>query len=189
MYTLRILTSIEIFLDCEFYFKYPVLIDIYNNDKTVLGEEVFTSFNSVFELARDLVICQPIHLFCSKCGFIKYEKFNQWEFNQLIYPREKSKSNSNCEQILFLVWTNSGDRQENVIINNHFVPVTKHCLALKKIKGKRKQQNVANDSFTVKSKAQKTMDKFLLKKPNEQTNYKFEQKKTNRRPILEKNGS
>ena len=77
MYTLRILTSIEIFLDCEFYFKYPVLIDIYNNDKTVLGEEVFTSFDSVFELARDLVICQPIHLFCSKCGFIKYEKFNQ----------------------------------------------------------------------------------------------------------------
>ena len=50
----------------------------------------------------------------------------------------------------------------------------KRSLALKKIKGKRKQQNVANDSFTVKSKTQKTMDNFLLKKPNEQTNYKFE---------------
>ena len=62
----------------------------------------------------------------------------------------------------------------------------KDSLALKKIKGKRKQQNVTNDSFTVKSKAQKTMDNFLLKKPNEQTNYKFEQKKTNSRPILEK---
>ena len=87
------------------------------------------------------------------------------------------------------MWTNSGGRQENVIINNHFASVIKHSLALKKIKGKRKQQNVANDSFTVKSKAQKTMDKFLLKKPNEQTNYKFEQKKTNSRPILERNGS
>ena len=62
----------------------------------------------------------------------------------------------------------------------------KDSLALKKIKGKRKQQNVTNDSFTVKSKAQNTMDNFLLKKPNKQTNYKFEQKKTNSRPILEK---
>ena len=52
----------------------------------------------------------------------------------------------------------------------------KHSLALKKIKGKRKQQNVANDSFTVKSKAQKTIDNFLLNKPNEKTSYKFEQK-------------
>ena len=55
-------------------------------------------------------------------------------------------------------------------------------------KGKRKKQNVANDSFTVKSKAQQTKDNFLLKKPNEQTSYKFEQKNANSRPILEKNG-
>ena len=40
----------------------------------------------------------------------------------------------------------------------------KRSLALKKIKGKRKQQNVANDSFTVKSKAQKTMNKLSSKK-------------------------
>ena len=142
--------------------------------------KVWSSFLCV--LALSSVICQPIHLFYSKCGLIKYEKI----FNQLIYPREKSNLNY-CKQILFLVWTNSGGRQKNVIINNHFAPVIKHSLALKKIKGKRKQQNVANDSFTVKSKAQKTMDKFLLKKPNEQTNYKFEQKKTNNKPIWGKN--
>ena len=62
----------------------------------------------------------------------------------------------------------------------------KQSLALKKIKGKRKQQHVANDSFTVKSKTQKTINNFLLKKPNEQINYKFEQKKTNSRPVLQK---
>ena len=59
-------------------------------------------------------------------------------------------------------------------------------LGRKEIKGKRKQQHVANDSFTVKSKTQKTMDNFLFKKPIEQTNYKFEQKKTNSKPILKK---
>ena len=61
----------------------------------------------------------------------------------------------------------------------------KKSVALEKIKGKRKQQHAANDSFTVKSKTKKTMDNFLLKNPNEQTNTKFEQKKTNSRPILE----
>ena len=34
--------------------KHPVLIDVYNNGKTVLGEKHFTSFDSVFELARGL---------------------------------------------------------------------------------------------------------------------------------------
>ena len=52
----------------------------------------------------------------------------------------------------------------------------------KQIKGNRMQQYAPNDSFTVKSKTQKTMDNFLLKKLNEQTNYKFEQNKTNSRP-------
>ena len=112
------------------------------------------------DLALSSVICQPIHFFYSKFGFIKHEKI----FNQLIYPREKSNSNY-CKQILFLVWTNSGGRQKNVITNNHFAPMIKHSQALKKIKGKRKQQNLANDSFTVNSNAQKTMDNFLLKKP------------------------
>ena len=69
---------------------------------------------------------------------------------------------------------------------NHFAPVIKESLALKKIKGKRKQEHIANDSFTVTSKAKKTMDNFPLKKPNEQTNYKFEQKKTNSGPVLAK---
>ena len=123
------------------------MIDVYSNCKTVLGEKVFTSFNSVFELVTGLwpieignkngdlvalvkneakltctdkvwssflcvlalssVICQPIHLFYSICGFIKYEKI----FNQLSDPREKSNSNY-CKQILFLVWKNSGGRQK-----------------------------------------------------------------------------
>ena len=42
MYTLRILTSIEMFLNCEFYSRHPVLIDIYKNGKTVLRENFFT---------------------------------------------------------------------------------------------------------------------------------------------------
>ena len=131
IYTLRTLTSIELFLNCEFCSRHPVLIDVYNNGKTVLGKKRFTSFDFVFELARgfwlfeignkngDLValvkneakltctdmvgssflcvlvlssvICQPMHLFYGKCGFIKHEKM----LNQLIYPREKS--NTNCK--------------------------------------------------------------------------------------------
>ena len=59
-------------------------------------------------------------------------------------------------------------------------------LGRKEIKSKRKQQHVANDSFAVESKTQKTMHNFLFKKLIEQTNYKFEQKKTNSRPILKK---
>ena len=39
MFTLRILTSIEMFLNCEFYSRHPVLIDIYKNGKTVLREK------------------------------------------------------------------------------------------------------------------------------------------------------
>ena len=35
------------------------MIDLYNNCKTVLGEKVFTSFNSVFELATGL---RPIEI-------------------------------------------------------------------------------------------------------------------------------
>ena len=81
---------------------------------------------------------------------------------------------------------NSGGRQKNGIINNHFAPLIMQSLGRKEIKGKRKQQHVANDSFTVKSKTQKTMDNFLFKRPIEQTNYKFEQKKTNSMPILKK---
>ena len=30
------------FLNCEFYSRHPVLIDVYNNGKIVLGENVFT---------------------------------------------------------------------------------------------------------------------------------------------------
>ena len=68
-------------------------------------------------------------------------------------------------------------------------PSDKAEFGSEKIKRKRKQQHVANDSFTVKWKTQKTKDSILLKEPNEQTNYKFEQKKTNSRPVLEKNES
>ena len=34
--------------------KHPVLTDVYNNGKTVLGEKLFCSFESVFELNRGL---------------------------------------------------------------------------------------------------------------------------------------
>ena len=54
IHLLRILTSLELFLNHEFYSKHPVLTDVYNNGKTVLGEKLFCSFESVFELARGL---------------------------------------------------------------------------------------------------------------------------------------
>ena len=42
MYTLRILTSIEMFLNCRFYSRSPVLLDIYKNGKTVLRKKIFS---------------------------------------------------------------------------------------------------------------------------------------------------
>ena len=54
IHLLRILTSLELFLNNEFYSRHPVLTNVYNNGKTVLGEKLFCSFESVFELARGL---------------------------------------------------------------------------------------------------------------------------------------
>ena len=54
IHLLKILTSLELFLNHEFYSKHPVLTDVYNNGKTVLGEKLFCSFESVFELNRGL---------------------------------------------------------------------------------------------------------------------------------------
>ena len=44
---LRILTSLELFLNNEFYSRHPVLTNVYNvyNGKTVLGENYFTPLN------------------------------------------------------------------------------------------------------------------------------------------------
>ena len=52
IHLLRIFTSLELFLNHEFYSKHPVLTDVYNNGTTVLGEKLFRSFESVLELAR-----------------------------------------------------------------------------------------------------------------------------------------
>ena len=38
---LRILISLELFLNHEFYSNHPVLTDVYNNDKAVPGEKLF----------------------------------------------------------------------------------------------------------------------------------------------------
>ena len=54
IHLVRILTSLELFLIHEFYSKHPVLIDVCNKGKTVLGEKLFFSFESVFELAKGL---------------------------------------------------------------------------------------------------------------------------------------
>ena len=40
IYLLRTLTSLELFLNLEFYSKHPVLTDVYNNVKTVLEEKI-----------------------------------------------------------------------------------------------------------------------------------------------------
>ena len=47
------MTSLELFLNHEFYSKHPVLTDVYNTER-VLGEKLFCSFESVFKLARDI---------------------------------------------------------------------------------------------------------------------------------------
>ena len=54
IHLLRILTSLQLFLNHEFPSKHPVLTDVYNNGKAVLGEKLFCSFESVFELATGL---------------------------------------------------------------------------------------------------------------------------------------
>ena len=46
IHLLRILTSLELFVNHEFYSKHPVFTHMYNNGKTVLGEELFCSFES-----------------------------------------------------------------------------------------------------------------------------------------------
>ena len=52
------MTSLELFLNHEFYSKHPVLTNAYNYDKTVLGKKLFCSFESDFELARGLTDSQ-----------------------------------------------------------------------------------------------------------------------------------
>ena len=54
IHLLRILTSLELFLNNEFYSRHLVLTNVYNNGKTVLGEKIFCSLESIFELYRGL---------------------------------------------------------------------------------------------------------------------------------------
>ena len=54
IHLLRILTSLQLFLNHEFHSQHPILTDVYNNGKAVLGEKLFCSFESVFELATGL---------------------------------------------------------------------------------------------------------------------------------------
>ena len=54
IHLLRILISLELFLNHEFYSKHPDLTDVYSNDKAVPGEKLFWFFESVFELVRRL---------------------------------------------------------------------------------------------------------------------------------------
>lgn len=44
----------KLLTNSEFYSRPPVLIDVLSNGKAVLGEQNFTSFYPVFELARGL---------------------------------------------------------------------------------------------------------------------------------------
>ena len=48
IYLLRILTSPELFLNHEFYSRFPVLTDMYNSGKTVLEEIFLHSMNQRF---------------------------------------------------------------------------------------------------------------------------------------------
>ena len=99
-----------------------------NEVKLTRTDKVSSSFLCV--LALSSVIFQPIHLFYSKCGFSEYEKI----FNQLIYSREKS--NSNCKQMLFLVWTNSGGWEKKYYDKQSLCPSDKVLLGSEKNKKK-----------------------------------------------------
>ena len=89
IYTLNILASIELFLNCKFYSSLPVLIDVFNNGKKCLRKtfvqirfgHIFCVFGTFFSM------CQPIDLLYSKCCFIKYER----------------QFKSNCKKIRLLV--------------------------------------------------------------------------------------
>ena len=54
IHLLRILTSVELLLNHEFYSKHPVLTNVYNNGKTVLSKKLFCFFESFFELIGEL---------------------------------------------------------------------------------------------------------------------------------------
>ena len=45
IYLLGILTSLELFLNHEFYSRHPGLTDVYSNGKTVFGERLFGLMN------------------------------------------------------------------------------------------------------------------------------------------------
>ena len=45
IHLLRILTSLELFLNNEFYSRHLLLTNVYNNGKTVLGEKYFAPLN------------------------------------------------------------------------------------------------------------------------------------------------
>ena len=51
---LRILTSLGLFSNHEFYCRLAGLTDVYNNGKTVRGKKTLASYNLVFKLARGL---------------------------------------------------------------------------------------------------------------------------------------
>ena len=51
---LRLLTAIELFNNSDFYNRHPILEAIFEDSKTALGEKLFSSFRTVFELALGL---------------------------------------------------------------------------------------------------------------------------------------
>ena len=50
--TLRILCALELFLKAEFYARHPILVSAYNKARKVDGKQLFSSFESVFDIAR-----------------------------------------------------------------------------------------------------------------------------------------
>ena len=51
---LRILTSLELFFNHDFYSRHPVFNNKYNNGKAMLGEKRFALYESVFKVTRGL---------------------------------------------------------------------------------------------------------------------------------------
>ena len=55
---LRVLASLKLFFNHEFYCILPGLTGVYNNCIIVPAEKIFASYELVFELARRLWDCQ-----------------------------------------------------------------------------------------------------------------------------------
>ena len=151
---LRILTSLYLFPIYEFYSKHPVLTDVYNNGKTVLGEKLFCYY---FELNRGLRDFQTSKNNKDLGQLVKKEAENKCKDNiwssflrvfalssvicrpiHLFYAsvgfrkyqkifNQKIYPRERCDsnKCFLLLWTRLYKKANRLSLNNRFVPLLK----------------------------------------------------------------